>query len=153
MKIWAISNQEAPLLLILVPVVIGNGQASHWIILNWSLRVKCDVFHKYSFLQVFYIVWYFNALATQLKFVFPGPPDVVSAIRGGCIVIPFFFCILNPKQITDLGVEWFLFSEFFLYFKYFSLFLWISYFAELGLRKPHISGTSSSGWNRSPANR
>ena len=40
-----------------------------------------------------------NALATMFLYVFPGPPDRENVIRGGCIVIPYFFCILNPKQI------------------------------------------------------
>ena len=57
---------------------------------------------------------FFNALATQLLFVFPGPPDVVSTILGGCIVIPcfflgflyfcIFFAIRNRKQIQAPNV-------------------------------------------------
>ena len=39
--------------------------------------------------------------------MFPGLSDRVSAMRGGCILIPFFFGILNPKKITNLGIECF----------------------------------------------
>ena len=78
---------------------------------SWKWPIECLWYHEhdqYSFISVFFMPFgFFNALATQLLFVFPGPPDIVSAIRGGCIVVPFFFCILNPKHVTNLGVEWF----------------------------------------------
>ena len=67
--------------------------------------------------RCFYAPQNYNALATILLYVFPGPPDRVNVIRGGCIEIPCFF---YSKPKTDNSKIWvsnvFLFV-FFLCFK------------------------------------